>query len=157
MQAQLLRLETGEEAQLLGAARALLGVLAPNLDVRSNISKLPPMVIIAFDEAHVLTDTKHNPLDGTWSKFSELRRGIRVLNPYPFFSLFLSTTGKIQDFTPPPHKDGSKRLERRALVLLPPFTELGFDQMVQSRISDGSATIDEVSTVEYMAMFGRPL
>ena len=115
------------------------------------------MVIIAFDESHVLSDVKHNRPDGTWSKFSELRRGLRVLNPYPVFSVFLSTTGKTNDFTPAPHEDKSKRLEERTLVLLPPFTELGFDQMVQSRISDGSVTIDEVSTVEYMAMCGRPL
>jgi hypothetical protein len=42
------------------------------------------------------------------------------------------------------------------LVLLLPFTELGFDQMI-GQISDGAITIEEVLTVMFMVLFGQPL
>jgi hypothetical protein len=150
--------ETGDDTTLLKeAVESLLKVLDPNLDLMSDLSQLPPMAVLAYDEAHVLSDDKYNPLDGTWSIFSELRRNHRRLNKYPIFSVFLSTSGKIQDISPPPRNDKSKRLEQRELMSLTPFTELGFDQMIQPPISEGSVTIDDVSTLKCMAMHGRPL
>ena len=140
----------------MGSHRLSVAILNPNEDPQL-LSRVPPMVILAYDEAHILCDEKYNALNDTWSNFSEFRRIHRYLNKYPIFSVFLSTSGKIQDLTPPPQHDKSKRLENRELVLLPPFTELGFDQMIQPTISEGSVSIDDLSTLKYMAMFGRPL
>ena len=148
--------ESGEDTQILEVAESLLQILSPDEDPRL-LSRAPPVVILAYDEAHILSDEKYNVLSNPWTIFSEFRRTHRSLNKYPIFSVFLSTSGKIQDLTPPPQYDKSKRLEDRELQLLPPFTELGFDQMIQPTILEGSVTIDDVSTLEYMAMFGRPL
>ena len=116
----------------------------------------PPLVILAFDEAHVLSAVKHQSDTGYFSKFSELRRALRALNELPIFSVFLSTNGSIQNITPRAELDTSCRVQKSELVLLPPFTELGFDQMV-GQISDGALTIEDVSTTSFMVRFGRPL
>lgn len=136
-------------------ARDLLRFLNPDID-KSNMKTLPPVVVLAFDESHVLAIEKHQFDTGTFSKFSELRRALRALNVLPIFSVFLSTSGKIQNFTPRPDEDDSGRVQKSELVLLPPFTELGFDQMA-SKISDGKVTIEEVSELDFMVRFGRPL
>ena len=115
----------------------------------------PPLVVLAFDEAHVLSARRESET-GSFSKFSELRRALHALNELPIFSVFLSTSRKIQDITPRAERDISGRVQKSELVLLPPFTELGFDQMV-TKISDGALTINEVSTTEHMVRFGRPL
>jgi hypothetical protein len=133
----------------------LLKFLNPELEV-ADMKTLPPLVVLAFDEAHVLSIEKHQFDTGYFSKFSELRRALRALNELPIFSVFLSTSGKIQNITPRAEFDGSGRVQKSDLVLLPPFTELGFDQMVR-QISNGDLTIEEVSTVMFMALFGRPL
>ena len=148
--------ENGEDTEISKVTESLLRILNPNEDPQS-LSRVPPMVILAYDEAHILSDNKYNASNDAWSIFSEFRRAHRALNKYPIFSVFLSTSGKIQDLSPPPEYDKSRRLEDRILQLLPPFTELGFDQMIQPTISEGSVTIDDVSTIKYMAMFGRPL
>ena len=104
---------------------------------------------MAFDEAHVLSAEKHRFDTG-------LRRVLRVLYALPIFSVFISTTGGIQNITPRAELDTSGRVQKADLLLLPPFTELGFDQMVRP-ISDGALTIEEVSTIGFMVRFGRSL
>ncbi|KAH7906254.1 hypothetical protein BJ138DRAFT_1117736 [Hygrophoropsis aurantiaca] len=63
-----------------------------------------PLVILEFDEAHTLTEPNYF---GPWSALCKALRGLSGLS---FFSLFLSTSGKIAHFAPP-------------------FTNLGFDQL----------------------------
>jgi hypothetical protein len=46
-----------------------------------------PLVILAFDEAHVLTS---DPGDTYWNVLVELRRTLRITVKQPIFSLFLS-------------------------------------------------------------------
>lgn len=111
-------------------------------------------VILAFDEAHVLV--KKFGTANSWSHFSELRRVIRDLRECPVFAVFLTTTGKVYPFTPAPRHDNSGRVQRGHFVLPAPFTELGFDQLAE-KVSDGSATLDQVSNVGFMAKLGRPL
>jgi hypothetical protein len=111
---------------------------------------------LAFDEAHILSVENHQFDTGYFSKLSELQRVLRVLNELPIFSVFLSTAGNIQSITPPAEFDNSGRVQKSNLVLLPPFTELGFDQMAKE-IPDGALTIEEVSTPTFMVLFGRPL
>jgi hypothetical protein len=112
------------------------------------------MVILAFDEAHVLAEEVE--ADNTWSQFSEFRRVLRSIRSYPIFSLFLSTTGRVHAFTPSPRDDLSGRLMVQNLALFPPFTELGFDQLVE-KIHEGKVNIDQVVKYSFMCMFGRPL
>jgi len=48
-----------------------------------------PIVIIAFDDAHQLTDLGYD--DQNWTVLSELRHALRELYEQPIFTLFLST------------------------------------------------------------------
>ncbi|KIL63636.1 hypothetical protein M378DRAFT_662372 [Amanita muscaria Koide BX008] len=143
--------------QLRRTALDLLKFLNPELEA-AHIKTLPPLVVLAFDEVHVLSVEKHQFDTGYFSKFSELRRALRSLNELPIFSVFLSTSGKIQNITPRPELDGAGWVQKTNLVLLPPFTELGFDQMVGQISDDGDdLTIEKVSTIKSMVHFGRPL
>ncbi|KAM6501286.1 hypothetical protein JOM56_004300 [Amanita muscaria] len=141
----------GEQLDTKRAALDLLKCLNPELEAAEikTLKTIPPLVILAFEEAHVLLVEKHQSDIGYFSKFSELRRALRALKELPIFSVFLSTSGKIQNITPHAEDDGSGRL-------LPPFIELGFDQMV-GQISDGALTIETVSNIKFMVRFGRPL
>ena len=116
----------------------------------------PPVIILSFDEAHSLTVPERDTVDGSWSKFSELRRALHIVQLYPCFSVFLSTTGKVQQFTPNTPHDRSTRLQEGCVCLLPPFCELGFDQFAEKAIS-GVTTIEHVSSLGFMAKLGRPL
>jgi hypothetical protein len=72
--------------------------------------------------------------------------------------LFISTVSKISDFTPVPKADMSMRIVNQTLTLLPPFTELGFDQMLDmSPVEEDTVDIQEAATDEFMCKFGRPL
>jgi hypothetical protein len=115
-----------------------------------------PVVFLEFDEAHPLAaariaDTKH-------THFSELRRALRMLYEAPVFSLFLSTTGEISQFNPHQLVDPSARVIEGDLRLIPPYSDLGFDQaMAGHEVANGEKTIDEVTGWEFMSRLGRPL
>jgi len=50
----------------------------------------------------------------------------------------------------------STRLQEGLLSLIPPFCELGFDQLAEKAIG-GKATLEYVSSLSFMAKLGRPL
>ena len=140
------------------SALNLINVLAPNMDLASEfMESKPPVIILAYDEAHGMSVPKSDkPRAAT--VFFQHRRAIRGLRALPIFTLFLSTTGKIHDLTPPPKYDASDRLMNSTLRLLPPFSRLGFDQVVRSHASDVKKFgINDVSKVAFMVRFGRPL
>jgi hypothetical protein len=149
----------GELSSIFQAANDLLRFLDPNFTLEDDESKTPPLVLFAFDEAHALSYPETGKgMPASPTAFSEMRRAIRQMNPYPVFALFLSTTGKIHDFTPPPKDDPSQRLTMEQYSLIPPFTELGFDQMVKADdIKIDNLYIDDLSRLGYMVKFGRPL
>src|ERR1700748_3033955 len=66
-----------------------------------------PLVILAFDESHVLTDT---PKHSEWTLFSEFRRALRVIVDLQIFSLFLSTAGRLHLFSTKRISDPSTRV-----------------------------------------------
>jgi len=116
-----------------------------------------PVIILAFDEAHALTDQKFNDLSQNWSAFSQLRRSLRALNEHRLFSVFLSTTGKITQFTSPKRDDESTRVQRGEFILIIPFSDLGFDQLARKIAIDGSCSLEEVASDAHMVTLGRPL
>lgn len=73
------------------------------------------------------------------------------------FSLFLSTTGKVNQFVPSPKNDTSARIIKGELALVQPFTDIGFDQLAKKVALDGRLTIDEITSDDYIAHFGRPM
>jgi hypothetical protein len=116
-----------------------------------------PLVILAFDEAHTLTDREAEREGVLWSNFSELSHVLRGLHYHPLFSLFLSTTGKISQFTSAKDEDSSKRVINSTLTLIQPFTDLGFDTLATPVSLDGSWNLEKVTTDSHMAHLGRPL
>jgi hypothetical protein len=113
-----------------------------------------PLVTLAFDEAHTLTDRMIDK-SSTWSHFSVIRHVLRGLHLFSLFSLFLSTTGKITQFTSSNHEDVSKRIVEGTLFLIQPFTDIGFDTLAR-KIKLG-VTLAEVINDLHMAHLGRPL
>jgi hypothetical protein len=89
------------------------------------------------------------------SPFSQLRRVLRSLRHQPIFALFLSTTGKITQFTSPKESDPSKRVMEGGLRLIPPFCAIGFDQLASPWPEP--LTLAAVSDLGYQARLGRPM
>ena len=134
--------------QLTEVVEPLMEFLLPGFNV---MKTYPPALIISFDEAHPLAKIE----DESWSRFSELRRALQLIHSYPCFSVFLSTTGKVNQFMPQPRYDISNRVQQGLLRLVPPFCELGFDQLAKKARS--GMTLDAVASLEFMATLSRPL
>jgi hypothetical protein len=117
-----------------------------------------PVIILSFDEAHTLIDSK-NMVDSfqPWSAFSQLRRALRTLNEFRLFSLFLSTTGKMTQFSSAKGEDSSTSVQIGQLYLIMPFTDLGFDQLAAKTSVDGSLTLEDVAIIGHMVTLGCPL
>ena len=88
-------------------------------------------VFIAFDEAHSLAD-HWDQITGL-SNYTELRRALQVFSVSSLFTFFLSTTGKILQFSPPHVQDPSNRINQGVFTPPRPFIELGFDQLMWNR------------------------
>ncbi len=113
-----------------------------------------PLVVLAFDEAHLLTD---NPPDqGHWNLFLELRRYLRQIQELPIFSLFLSTAGRFNQFPPDIHSDPSARATEPGNRPLDPISEISFDDIAYPALK-GTITIDKVVEIDWISHLGRPL
>jgi hypothetical protein len=127
--------------------KKLMAFLIPGFD---SMKTYAPAVIISFDEAHALAKVE----SGQWSRFYEFRRALRFIHSYPCFSVFLATTGKVNQFMPEP--GDSNRVSKTLLKLIPPFCELGYDQLAEKAVS-GETTLKEVASLRFMASLSRPL
>ena len=114
-----------------------------------------PLIILAFDEAHTLTNREETGY-ATWSNFSVLRHVLRALYRFPLFALFLSTTGKISQFTSS-DEDTSKRIIVDDLILIQPFTDLGFDTLAKQVALDGHWNLERVTADSHIVYIARPL
>ena len=127
-----------------------------NPDLRDIVPSLSPTLFLAFDEAHTISETiTTNGVQ--WSQFSALRRALRAIRLFPVWSLFLSTTGKLEQFAPAPVLDDSNRIVEGRLIFLTPFSALGFDLLADVLSCDGSYPLDYVSSLIYILSLGRPL
>ena len=115
-----------------------------------------PVVVLAFDEAHTTTQ-RQQAAGAEWSVFNELRHALRRLHGLPLFSLFLSTTGKISQFTSAIDEDLSKRVVEGKLVIIQPFTDLGFDPLANVIDLDGSWDLERLTDDSQICSLGRPL
>ncbi|KAG5650693.1 hypothetical protein H0H81_011367 [Sphagnurus paluster] len=145
---------------LNAAAKKLVEALKKRMEKNEKKKfKKIPVVFVAFDECHTLTTAFSDQDPSSGSRYTILRRRLHEIRLEEVFCFFLSTTAKISQFSGPRHKDNSLRVSDGAYDLIPPFTDLGFDQcMKHQRIrNDGTTTLEEVSTIKLMANFGRPL
>lgn len=141
------------EYNLQHAIEALMKFLIPEFDT---VNYKKPVLVLSFDEAHPLAEIQNNPDIGQWSRFSELRRAPQIIDLYPCFYLFLSTTGKVNQFMTQPKDDNSNRIEKELVQVIPSFCELGFDQLAEKVIL-GETTVDEIVSLKFMATLSRPL
>ena len=115
-----------------------------------------PLIILAFDEAHTLTNRCEENNNTTWSNFSILRHVLWALCHFPLFSLFLSTTGKISRFTSP-IQDTLKRIANHDLTLIKPFTDLGFDTLAEPVDLGRGWDLERVTADAHIVYMGHPL
>ncbi|KAH9911485.1 uncharacterized protein B0H18DRAFT_358315 [Fomitopsis serialis] len=113
-----------------------------------------PLVILCFDESHMLTKTQAR--DDDWTRFSELRRSLHMICTLPIFTLFLSTMGKVEQFAPFPQQERSGRIVGRELEVFPPIVLTPFDVFAE-HVSGPECTLQRVASTQYMAHLGRPL
>ena len=122
---------------------------------KRNKAKYQPLVVIAFDEAHTLTK-RQQVQNSEWSVFYELRHALRGCHYQPLFSLFLATTGKITQFISMT-EDTSARVIEGLLLLIPPFTDLGFDHLAKKVSVGGTSNLEVFAGDAHMVSLGRPL
>jgi len=103
-----------------------------------------PLVVLAFDEAHTLTEPQGK---GSWSCFGEMRRAIRGLHTLSFFTLFISTSGTLFGITP-------TLLEGEVML---PFCEVGFDMFAQYVDFRETVKLSQITSEEHLTSYGRPL
>ena len=116
-----------------------------------------PLVIFAFDEAHILTDNPPTKNRATkWNMFSELRRFLRQTSDQAIFSLFLSTAGRFNVFSPEISSDPSRRTQYSTLSPLDSITEISFDDLAYDA-PEYKIMLEQVVDVDWMCHLGRPL
>jgi hypothetical protein len=91
-----------------------------------------------------------------WNLFSELRRILRQLTMHPIFSLFLSTAGRFNMFSPETRSDPSNRVRDASSPTLDPITEISFDDLAFSALP-GTVTLEQVVEMRWICHLGRPL
>ncbi|KAI0747036.1 hypothetical protein C8Q80DRAFT_1178933 [Daedaleopsis nitida] len=111
-----------------------------------------PLVIVCFDEAHTLTDVH----EGT-SFFFELRRALRTIRAEPIFTLFLSTTGSLEQLSPPPYADASERVGKLHLQMCPPICLTPLDVLAEKFNPRGGWQLSTVASTRHIVHLGRPL
>jgi hypothetical protein len=124
--------------------------------IRPDFAKLGgPVLTLAFDEAHTISGDRNGDRNG--NAFFPLRRAIRQMRKLPIWSVFLSTTGKLNQSNPPPFMDPSGRMVSGELVNVTPFSALGFDALARKLRKSDSISLEHVTQREFRLSLGRPL
>ena len=135
------------------AGKELCAFIDPNHILDSPRGPRHPLIIFAFDEAHVLTSPSGVV---SWNLFIELRRILRATHEDPIFSLFLTTTGRFQLFSPAISSDPSSRVINNDLGVLHPVSEISFDTLAYSA-KENTVSLHRVTQIDWIARLGRPL
>lgn len=141
-------------ATVEAAAEALLRLLNPKGWWPAD----KPLVVLCFDESHLLPTVIGGGAEGAWSRFSVLRRALSTIVELPIFTLFLSTMGNLEQLAPPPPKKASSRLMGRTLATFPPICLTRLDHFAPFlKKLDKSWTLNRVASTYHIAHLGRPL
>ncbi|KAI0806787.1 hypothetical protein C8Q74DRAFT_1362378 [Fomes fomentarius] len=145
-------------ATVQDAANALLQLLDPRLASFPLSDK--PLVVLCFDESHLLHTTPYGPHN--WTPFTVLRRVLHTIVNLPIFTLFVSTMGKLEQFSPlslVPKAPSSRLMGQPELETYRPFCLTSFDQFAPSmtKVLDIPWTLNQVASTYHIAHLGRPL
>lgn len=122
------------------------------------------LVIFAFDEARHLLDEKNLSYEGGINKFRLLRRAARLLaenhKETNFFMIFVDTSSKIQNFSPPEEEDPSKRHFRCwnniPGELFHPFILLETFDVLFTQLQANTMDLSELAESKEYLKAGRP-
>ena len=134
------------------AARALTSYLSELFPSREETSY--PRIILCFDEAQLLTE-RVSTTGATL--FSEVRRTLGLIRMLPIFAFFLSTVGKLEQFSPPPRLHSSARVVRLQLTPFEPIVWTPLDVFAQRLTKNKVWMLREVASTYHIVHLGRPL
>lgn len=111
-------------------------------------------IILYIDEIHVLFSE-----GGDFNPYDELCSVLYDIKSLGFPVVFLTTVAHLNLMTISPITGlGPNDWRGRPTPILPaPFTELGFDICAEGVVKEDQLTPSDVSTVTFLAQFGRPL
>ena len=136
------------------SAREALGRLISVLDHFHGLQTVK--LVIYFDEAHPLTKvTPSNDDEKTLYDF--LCSCLNRFLTYPMFTIFLSTNSSLVEFASPRALARSARIRGGLAVTHAPITETPFDCDDKLVVRPGELKMKDISTISFMARFGRPL
>ena len=114
-------------------------------------------VVMYFDESHALSDKPaSSDIDGK-SLMDVLCAAIDYLRSRPFFVIFLSTNSHLHRIAPSGRHARSARAREHWDALQAPITEVAFDCAPNLNVKPDELTLEETSSLEFMAQFSRPL
>jgi hypothetical protein len=123
----------------------------------SQVSWETPLIILAFDEARILTNREQK--NRNWTNLSALSAVLCDLSRFPLFTLFLSARGTTQmsQFTSPFEDTSSRIIFDDGLNPIEPFTDLGFDTLAEKVSLDDHWNLERVTADSHIVHLGRPL
>lgn len=136
------------------AARAALRQLICKLD--SLVGSQQIKLVIYFDEAHPLTKVVPKN-DDEKTLYDFLCSCLNQFLAFPIFCIFLSTNSSLAQFASPRALAKSARIRGGKAELHAPITETPFDCCEDLMIKPGEWDFKDITTIGYMAKFGRPL
>jgi len=113
-----------------------------------------PALLLYIDEAHTTQTNLWTDWKGR-TNYSALTRAIDTLKLKPLLALFTSTASHLYELAPPQMIHNSDRVVTNDVIPLP-FWELPFDANV-GQIKMGTLTLDQITSIEHIVKFGRPL
>ena len=116
-----------------------------------------PLILLVCDEAHTISAICTDEQSGSWSHFSELRRALRSLERNPLFAIFLSTTGKLDQFEGGQTGETSLRVEKQLLRVANPFYDFCYNLFSSPISADSSHILVDLTKDEHIVKYGRPL
>ncbi|KAF8218993.1 hypothetical protein L208DRAFT_1523899 [Tricholoma matsutake] len=113
-------------------------------------------LIIYFDKAHALTKVMPKN-DDEKMLYDYLCSCLNQFLTFPMFSIFLSTNSSLAQFAAPRALAKSAHIRSRKAVTHTPITETPFNCSEDLIVKAGELNIKHISTIPFMAQFGRPL
>jgi hypothetical protein len=114
-------------------------------------------IVMYFDESHRLSETSASSDPDDKSLMDVLCMAIDHLRSRPLFVIFLSTVSHLHSLAPSGRWAKSARARRHWATMQPPITETAFDCAPNLDINPDELTLEDTSSLEFMAQFGRPL
>lgn len=123
---------------------------------KTPLRHLPPLCrhIHCIDEAHTLVNSYDEDKE---SRFVVLCQVLGALSTSSLFLFFLSTAGKVTQFSQPHGQDESDHINCSELVAPHPYITVGFDQLSYLHKFQQGQTIQDITLLCFISHLRRPL